>query len=236
VIGVSCEDYKCNGAFAEFIAVPERILFRLPDNLKFEHAAMVEALSIAFHTVDRTKLSLNDTAVVVGSGMIGLLVVQSLRLAGCGRIIAVDVDQDRLDLALELGADVALNPEAHDVQREVFNLTGGRGADTAFEVVGIESSVKIAASVLKKGGGLTLVGNLSQQVGFPLQMIVTREITVNGSCASCGEYPSCLDMIARGKINVDALLSTVAPLNEGAHWFDRLYKKDKGLLKVVLVP
>jgi len=90
VLGVSCPEYRQNGAFAEYVAVPHRVLYRLPAGLSFERASMVEGLSVAFHAVGRTPIALNDSAVVVGAGMIGLLVVQSLRLAGCGQVIAVD--------------------------------------------------------------------------------------------------------------------------------------------------
>ena len=80
-----------------------------------------------------------------------------------------------------------------------------------------------------------MVGNLSAMVEFPLQNVVTREISVYGSCASCGEYPQCLDMIAGGEINVDLLISEVAPLKEGGLWFKKLYDKEPGLMKVILV-
>lgn len=236
VLGVSCDEYRQNGAFAEYVAVPQRILYRLPRGLSVEQAAMVEALSIAFHAVERTPISLNDTAVVVGTGMIGLLVVQSLRVAGCGRIIAVDLDQDRLDLACELGADVGLKSDSDDVVAEVLRRTANRGADVAFEVVGITPTLKLSVQSLRKGGTLTLVGNLSPMAELPLQAVVTRELTLNGSCASRGEYPACLDMIARGAINVDALISAVVPLADGAVWFERLYKREPGLMKVILTP
>lgn len=236
VLGVSCDDYRRDGAFAEYVAVPQRILYRLPDELTFEQAAMVEALSIAVHAVERTPVSLNDTAVVVGAGMIGLLVIQVLHASGCGCVVAVDIERDRLDLARKLGADVGLKADACDVAEEVAIRTQGRGADVAFEVVGITPSVKTAVEVLRKGGALTLVGNLSPEVELPLQSVVTRELTLYGSCASSGEYPACLDMIARGRVNVDALLSAVAPLEEGAAWFERLYAKEPGLMKVILRP
>jgi len=236
VLGVSCDDYRRHGAFAEYVAVPQHILYALPENLKYEQAAMVEALSIAFHAVERTNISVNDTAVVVGAGMIGLLVVQTLRTAGCGTVIAVDLDQNKLDLARQLGADVGLKSGACNVASDVAKLTGGRGADLAFEVVGITPTVTMAAESVRKGGSLTLIGNLSPKVEMPLQSIVTREITLNGSCASCGEYPACLDMIARGSINVDALISATAPLKDGNDWFQRLCNKEPGLMKVILAP
>jgi len=236
VLGVSCDDYRQNGAFADTVVVPPHILYRLPEAVSFEQGAMVEAVSIAVHAVRRTPLVLNDTAVVVGTGMIGLLVVQALRAAGCGTIIAVDVDQSRLDLAVELGADKALHAEKTAVAQEVLSLTEGRGADCAVEVLGQTATLQMAVAVLRKGGHLTLVGNLASEVTMPLQALVTREISVNGSCASCGEYPACLDMIARGSINVDPLISATAPLSEGASWFNRLYQREAGLLKVLLTP
>lgn len=236
VLGVSCDEYRRHGTFAEYVAAPQHILYALPEDVTFERAAMAEPLSVAFHAVARSPISLNDSAVVVGAGMIGLLVIQTLRIAGCGQIIAVDLDQNKLDLACTLGADVGLLTDKEDVPGRVSQLTRGRGADVAFEAVGITATVATAAGSLRKGGVLTLVGNLSPTVEMPLQAIVTREIILNGSCASCGEYPACLDMIARGRVNVDALISTVAPLREGDRWFQRLYAKEAGLMKVILVP
>jgi len=236
VLGVSCDEYRRDGAFAEYVAVPERIVYRLPEELSFEHATLVEPLSVAVHAVERTPLSLNDTAVVVGSGMVGLLVVQVLRAAGCGRVIAVDLAQEKLDLARTLGADVGLKAEACDVGAEVRELSEGRGADIAFEVVGATAPAKTAVGCLRKGGSLTLVGNLSPAVELPLQAIVSREISLYGSCASRGEYPACLDMIASGRVSVEPLISAVAPLSEGAEWFARLYGKEPGLMKVILKP
>ncbi len=236
VLGVSCGDYRRHGAFAEYVAVPQQIAYRLPDALSFEHAAMIEAVSIAVHAANITPLALDDTAVVVGSGMIGLLAIQALRLAGCGHVIAVDIDDARLKMALTLGADDALNPRHDDVVDAVRETTGGRGADAAVEVVGASEPIQTALASVRKGGVLTLVGNISPQVELPLQSVVTREIKVLGSCASSGEYPACLDLVARGAIRVAPLISAVAPLEEAPGWFERLYKREPNLMKVILQP
>ena len=236
VLGVSCDEYRQHGALAEYVAVPQRILYSLPDDVTFAQAAMVEPVSIAVHAVARTTVSLSDTAVVIGTGMIGLLLVQALRAADCENIIAVDIDDDKLALARKLGAHVILRSDKSDVAAEVLKLTDNRGADIAFEVVGIEQTVNLAISSLRKGAQLTLVGNLSPTVQIPLQAIVTREISINGSCASCGEYPACLDMMATGTMDVDTLMSAQAPLSEGASWFKRLQDGEKGLMKVILIP
>ena len=168
--------------------------------------------------------------------MVGLLVVQALRVAGCGRIFAVDLDPHKLDLARRFGADEGLCATDTDVTEEVKRRTEGRGADIAFEVVGITPAVQRAVACLRKGGQLTLVGNLAPKVEFPLQAAVTRELTVYGSCASRGDYPACLDMIARGRIDVNTLISATVPLSDGAAWFERLHAGEPGLMKVLLVP
>jgi L-iditol 2-dehydrogenase len=208
----------------------------LPDGLSYEQAAMVEPVSIAFHAVRLLRPVLNDTAVVVGVGMIGLFVVQALRLAGCGKIIAVDVVPDKLKLAGQLGATHTINSSTEDVVARVQSLTGGFGADVAVEAVGVTQTVEIAVRSVRKGGSVSLVGNVSPRIELPLQLAVTRELTLHGSCASSGEYPACLDMLVRGAISTVPILSAVAPLAEGASWFDRLYRKEPGLLKVILQP
>ena len=234
VLGVSCEDYRQHGAFAEYVALPQRVLYRLPDTVSFEQASMVEPVSVAVHAVERTPVSLGDTAVVMGAGMIGLLVVQALRAAGCGTIIAVDLEPQKLSLALTLGADVSLKADACDVAQEVKSHTQGRGADVALEVIGLSPTVNTAVASLRKGGWLTLVGNFRPTVEMPLQTVVTRQLTLAGSCANSGEYPACLDLLGRRAINTDALVSATPPLSEGAAWFNRLYDGEPGLLKVIL--
>jgi L-iditol 2-dehydrogenase len=102
--------------------------------------------------------------------------------------------------------------------------------------VGISPSLKTAVDSVRKGGSITLVGNLSPQVNVPLQSIVTRELTLIGTCASCGEYPACLDLIASGKINVTEFISAVVPLEDAAGWFHRLQNGEPGLMKILVKP
>ena len=236
VLGVSCGDYRRHGAFAEFVAVPQRILYRLPDNLTFEQAAMVEAVSVAVHAVKRTPLSPDAGVLVVGTGMIGLLVVQALRAANCNTVIAIDLEENKLTIAKKLGATHTIKADDSALQEKILALTGGRGVDAAFEVVGLPQTVKTAIESVRKGGSVTLVGNLKPHVDLPLQAVVTRELTLIGTCSSCGEYPECLQLIASGKINVTEFISATPPLAEGAQWFERLYAGEKGLMKVLLKP
>jgi L-iditol 2-dehydrogenase len=236
VLGVSCDEYRRDGAFAQYVAVPQRILYRLPETLSFEQAALVEPVSVAVHAVGRLPVALGATGLVVGTGMIGLLVIQALRAAGCTRIIAADVDGKRLELAGQLGADELVRSDQVSLVDEVLRRTGGQGVDVALEVVGATATVQAAVMSVRRGGHLVLVGNVSPTAELPLQAVVTRELTLYGTCASCGEYPACLELIARGTIRVDPLLSAVAPLAEGGVWFERLYRHEPGLMKVVLQP
>lgn len=236
VLGVSCQDYRQNGAFAEYVAVPARIAYHLPEGLSFREAAMVEPVSIAVHAATLPPLRLGACAVVVGVGMIGLLIVQVLRNAGCGKIIAVDLDQGKLDLARRFGATHCFSAEQADLGPSVRALTSGLGADVVFDAVGISPTVQTAVELVRKGGSVVLVGNLAPQVDLPLQSVVTRQVALFGSCASNGEYPICLDLIQQGRVDVRPLISAVAPLADGAVWFERLYRKVAGLMKVVLVP
>ena len=236
VLGVSCEEYRQDGAFAEFVAVPQHILYRLPDALSFEQAALVEPLSIGLHAVRRASVSADSTAVVIGCGIIGQMLIQALRVAGCRQIIAVDVMPDRLEAATQSGATAIIDSAGTDAAREILRLTGDRGADVACEAVGVTPTVDLAMRSACKGGSVVLVGNVAPKVEMPLQTAVTRELTIYGSCASSGEYPACLDLLASGAVKADPLTSAVAPLAEGAAWFDRLYRKEPGLMKVVLVP
>jgi L-iditol 2-dehydrogenase len=236
VLGVSCGDYRRHGAFAEYVAVPSRIVHKLPDALPFERAALIEAVSIAAHAVSRCVPQPDDTVAVVGAGMIGVLIIQVLKDRGTRHIVAVDVDAERLALAQRLGAARTLNPEDGDLPAALRGITGGNGADVSFEAVGRGDTVLSAIRGLRKGGTAVLVGNLSPTVELPLQEIVSRELSVLGSCASSGEIPDCIDLLARGVVDVGPIISRTASLEEGPELFARLHGGDRTLMKVIIEP
>jgi L-iditol 2-dehydrogenase len=236
VLGVSCNEYRRQGAFAEFVAVPQHVVYPLPAELAFEHAALVEPVSVALHAVARLQVVAGERAVVVGSGMIGLLVIQALRVAGCTEVIAIDIDPARLELAKSLGATAAIDPRQEVVAEAVARHFGGQAADVALEVVGNASTLSTAIGCVRRGGRVGLVGNLAPEVPLALQTVVTREISLVGCCASAGEYPRAMELMASGAIRVAPLISALAPLSEGPKWFERLYAREPGLMKVLLRP
>jgi len=236
VVGVSCGDYRRAGAFAEFVVVPQRILYRLPDSLSFPEAAMLEAVSVALHAVRVSELRGGEKALVIGAGMIGLLTLQAARAAGASRVMIADVDATRLNMAKEMGADDLLHLSGAELAAEVVRLTGGKGADVVLEAVGRNETISAAIDGVRKGGTVTLIGNITPQVTLPLQKVVSREIRLQGTAASAGEYPEAIELMTSGKIHVKSLITAVAPLDEGPQWFARLYAHEPNLMKVILAP
>ena len=260
VLGVSPGEYRRHGCFAEKIALPTRILYRIPEALSYEKAAFAEPVSIALHAVnladgievgeafaptedhchdggcDCEPEAKGGIAVVVGAGLIGLLVIQALKARGWEKVIAVDLDDKRLELALKLGAEEVFNAKQEGLAMHIRQICGGDGADASFEVVGAAAPLDLAIRSVRKGGQVVLIGNLQPNTPFPLQEVVTRQLTLKGSCSCAGEYPEAIRRIQDGSIQVEPLLSAVAPLADGAEWFKRLHDNKEGLLKVVLQP
>jgi L-iditol 2-dehydrogenase len=234
VLGVSCGDYSRAGAFAEFVVVPARVVYKLPESISFAEAAMLEAVAVAIHAVSLAEISAESTALVVGAGTIGVLILQALRATGCRRVFVSDVDATRLKMAKELGADVLSANE--DTVVRILQRTGGVGVDVAMEAVGRNETVSAAIASVRKGGTVVLVGNISPEVTLPLQKVVTRQIRLQGACASAGEYPQAIALMASGAIRVKPLITAIAPLADGPQWFERLYAREPNLLKVVLTP
>jgi L-iditol 2-dehydrogenase len=236
VIGVSCGDYRRHGAFAEYVVVPERIMYPLPMDFSFEAAAMLEAVSVALHGVKVSQVTGGETALVIGAGMIGLLTLQAARAAGCKRVFITDVDETRLKLARQVGADETLHCSGAELVAEVMRLTGGNGVDITLEAVGRNETVAAAIDCTRKGGTVTLIGNIMPEVTLPLQKVVVRQLRLQGSCASSGEYPEAIELIANGKIQVKPLITAVASLEEGPRWFERLHSREPNLMKIILTP
>jgi L-iditol 2-dehydrogenase len=234
VLGVSCGDYRRAGAFAEYVTVPGRIVHRLPPSMSFAEAAMLEPAAVALHAVRVSQVRGGETALVIGAGMIGLLTLQAARASGCSRVLVADVDETRLRLAESLGASETLHVSGSDLPREVIARTGG--VDLVLEAVGRQETIDAAIASVRKGGTVTLIGNITPQVTIPLQAVVSRQLRLQGTAASAGEYPEAIEMIGSGNIQVKPLITAIAPLEDGPRWFERLYAHEPDLMKVVLAP
>lgn len=235
VLGVSVPEFKRHGAFAEFVAVPSWICAKLPEGMSFVQACLLEPASIGTHAAHRPPISRGDTVAVLGAGTIGLFILQGAKLRGA-RTIACDINDFRLGLAKQVGADACINSAKTALKDEILKQTDGRGTDVTFEAVGFGETFRQAISITKTGGAIVAVGNLQKETEFNLQELVSRELAFIGSYASAGEFRTCIDLIASGKINVGPLISEVLPLKEGPAAFKRLLEGKENLLKIVLEP
>jgi len=236
VLGVSVPAFKRHGAFAEYVSVPSWIVSKIPDELSFVHAALLEPASIGTHAANRAPISNEDTVVVIGAGTIGLFILQAARLRGAAKVIAVDINEFRLDLAKKLGADKLINPLKSNLSEAVLQETEGKGANVTLEAVGYAKTFADAVAITRMGGYVVAVGNLEKNAKFDLQQLIARELTFTGSYASSGEFRDCIELVASGKINVEPLISDVLPMQEGPDAFDRLLKAEENLVKIVLEP
>jgi L-iditol 2-dehydrogenase len=162
--------------------------------------------------------------------------MQALRAAGVGRVMIADVDETRLTLGELLGADEALRGTGEEIAKAVLERTGGVGADSVFDAVGRAKTVAESIDSVRKGGTVTLIGNIEPDVRLPLQKVVSRQIRIQGTAASAGEYPQAIELISSGRIQVRPMITAVAPLEEGPGWFERLHAQEPNLMKIVLAP
>ena len=235
VVGVSEGTYRRHGAMAEYVVVPHWIAVKMPDNLSYAQAALVETASIGVHAANRTPLRLNDTVVVIGAGAVGLVTLQAIRLKGAGKVIVTDLSPFRLELAKQIGADVTIRADEANLVDKLRAETGPEGADAVLEAVGIQATLDTALDITRKAGALTLIGNVAPRVEMGLQSIVSREITVYGVCASNGEFADCVELVASGRIDVDPFISEYARIEDGQEVFGRLYKGVEGNIRTVFV-
>lgn len=227
----------CNGAMAEYIAVPEHLLYRLPDDVPFDAGSMIEAAAVAYRGVKNAGDLTGRHVLVIGAGTIGQLVVSIVRLRGAKRIYISDLSESRLETAVKMGADVTLNPQTMDIRRAVMDATDGRGVDIAIEAVGVTPSAKQSIELLRTGGTAVWIGNSAKFVEVPMQEIVTRELHIRGTYIySHDEFGEVLELVNSGGISFDPIISLRARMSEGAQWFAQLADSPGELIKIVLIP
>ena len=233
--GIKTATQHLDGAMAEYLCVPEYICYKMPEGLSFERAAMLEPLAIMVHAIGGVDIKINDTVVMFGSGVMGLMGIKALKNTGVGKIIVVEMDEYKKEMARKNGVDYIVDGR-EDVPARIKELTGGLGADFAIDTAGVKATIANAMNSLKKGGTLVQVGNISPTVEAPLQTLVNNEIKWIGRYGTFDEFEAAMALLGSGKVDVDDCLSKAVPLKDGQEWFDRLHAVEPGLLKVVLVP
>ena len=235
-----CENYEVlgysiDGAFTEYLSVPAQHVYPIPDELSYRDAALIEPIAACVNGVLRANLQPPGIVVVLGAGFMGLVSIQLFALLG-NKVVATDLLPERRELALEFGADLALDPESDKVTQEVMKLTGDRGADAVLCSVGGKAITEEGMDMLKKGGTLVLLASApgGTQFEVDLNKLHYDQSIITGSVSYTGPgYQWSMDVLSRGQINADALITNVGPLEDVERFMDMTAKLE-GLKKVVL--
>ncbi len=190
-----------NGFFAESTAISPKYLVPVPDNVTDEEAGIMEPVALAIHVMNLLKPSVGDWATIIGQGPIGLLMTQVAKLKGC-RVIAVDVEDYRLDCAKRFGAEVCINPQNDDVTKRVREITG-RGSDVVVEAAGRIKTVELTPHIVRKAGKVCLVGEFRGRMNFG----EADEACFFTTYLSSVEYPTAVDLVARNLLDVKGLIT-----------------------------
>lgn len=230
--------YGINGAMAEYVRVPERCLHHIPDELPFEKAALTEPCCVGYNCVlEKSKVRPGDTVVILGPGPIGLLCAEMARLAGAGTLIVAGIAQDapRLAAAQRLGATHAINLQEVNLADVVRNVGDGMGAHLVVDAAGASAALKAALDVVRPSGQITKVGWGPQPLGFSLDPLVQKAVTLQGSFSHTFQnWEMVVSMLASGQINLEPIISVIAPINDWQDCFDGMH--DGKYVKAVLQP
>ena len=206
--------FAADGAFAEYAVFPEHALLRLPDSVSDEMGAFVEPLAVALHAVKRSGLKLGDTAVVIGAGPIGLLVMQACRAAGAGQVFVIEPIKARRRLAETLGASAVLNPKENDAGKLIAEYTHQLRADIAFDCVGSQPAFDTAVKVTGRRGTICVVGLSLKPIEVPFIRLWGHEKTITFSSGYEDEFPAAISLLADRRVEVDAMISDRIKLDE----------------------
>ena len=227
-----------DGAFTQFLAVPARLLHRIPDHLSYPEGTIIQpAADIVNAVVTNSSLKAGDAVVVLGPGPMGLLTVEVARAAGAGRVIVVglDADKERMDIAARIGADITINSSKEDPVERVKVLTDGRGADVVFEVTGAKGALLQGLQMLAQKGQMTIIGVHRQPVEIPIRALQRAEQSIRGSAMSTWiDYERAIQLTKAGMIQLKPLITDVLPLTEWQRGFDLALSKRA--CKVIFTP
>ncbi|GHV64781.1 alcohol dehydrogenase [Spirochaetia bacterium] len=229
--------FMVSGANCEYNVYSPKALHKIPDNLSFAHASLLDTAGVALHGIDMIGVSSGGTAAIWGPGPIGLCALQMIKGMGAARVIVVG-RRHRLQVAGELGADFLVDYEKEDPVKRVLEITGGRGVDEIQECSGGANVLGQCVAALRKGGKINLIGFYDDpKVIFPpLTNLVMNEITVTGSRANPNVSDRALNMFAAGIVKGDKLISHVFPLEQYEKALDIFSNRKDGAIKVVIEP
>ena len=233
------------GAFAEYIVMPEENVVPVPEKVPYDHAAMVEPSCVVVHGLYKVNLDPGESVAVVGCGTIGLLAVQWAKIFGASTVIAIDIDDSKLELAKKLGADITINSRGKEPFEEVHKLNGGKGVDVAIESAGTPITSAQTFSLADKGGRVLFVGIPYGDVMVKrlyFEKIVRNELKVYGSWNAISapfpgrEWTTTVHCMANGQLNVEPLITHRLPLSKGFEAFEMTAERKESFGKIMFYP
>lgn len=224
-----------DGVFQEYVAHEAKLCFKLPDNVSTMEGALIEPLAVGFHAAAQGGAQAGQTAVVTGSGCIGLVSMMALKAMGVSRVYVVDVMAKRLEKALELGADGVINAREQDAVQAIMELTNGAGFDLAIETAGTEITTRQLITAAKKGATIVLVGySASGELTLPVSMALDKELTFKTVFRYRHMYPRAIDAVAAGKVNLKGIVTDVFDFDDIQNAMDRSIADKADIVKAVV--
>ena len=223
------------GCYEDYIAYPENMCFKLPDNVSTKEGALVEPLSVGLHAANQGEVGLGDTVIILGGGCIGLVTMMACKAHGASTIIVADLVDARLDKAMELGATYTINSGKTDVFEEVKRLTGGKGADKVFETAGSPVTIAQTPFFVKRGGTIVLVGLAAQEeITYIFAQIMDKEATIKSVFRYRNVYPQAIAAISSGTIPVAKIATHEFDLDHIQEAFEEAINNKTDLVKAII--
>ena len=223
------------GCNEEYIAFPENMCFKLPDNVSTKEGALIEPLSVGFYASEQGGVKTGDTVVILGSGCIGLVTLLACKAHGAGKIIVADLVEARLQKAIELGATEVINSGKEDALKKIEELTNGRGADVVFEPAGSPVTIAQTPFIVRRGGMITLVGiSAKEEITYNFAQIMDKEATIKSVFRYRNIYPKAIAAVSSGAINVKGIVTHEFDLEHIQDAYDEAVNNKTDLVKAVI--
>lgn len=223
-----------NSAMNRYIAHPAKMAFKLPENVDTRAGALVEPLSIGIHSTKRAGIGLGDTVVIVGTGCIGLTILLAAKARGASQVIVIDVFDNRLEKAKELGADHVINSTKADPITRVQEILDGDLPEIVCEAAGRPETVILAAEMVRRGGTLLQVGSVNAPTSLQLYKLTEKEVNMVFSFRYANIYPTAIKAIASGKININSLATDEFEFENAQHAFEQAESNKQTVVKAVI--
>ncbi|MFD1849720.1 2,3-butanediol dehydrogenase [Oceanobacillus bengalensis] len=224
-----------DGGFAEYVIIDENMAHVLPENVSFEEGALVEPTAVSFYAVRESKLKAGDSVVIFGAGPIGLLTLLSVRAAGAAKIIVVDLSEERLEKAKELGATTVINGMRDDIVETILGLTNG-GVSVAYECAGAQPTMTHAVASVKQGGQVMAIAVFAKPIAVDMGQLLFKAADITSTLAYRHVFPEVIDMISTGRLDVKPVITKKIELEDIVEeGFNQLIN-DKKQAKILVKP